>query len=180
MSVGTRVAVGVEVGDGVQVGTRVLVGVGTWVAVGGTTGCGVGGICHVIPRTVSDSITDGLSMDEDARAMLRLRLIAIAKATVQVLTVASPNANSMSCCRRVIFPSHDLLFSLCLFYHKFAIFQVGIKYSFPYVPARSAKGNRMEFYLEIPMSLCYDRVKVRTICYPATHGLSKTERRCIS
>ena len=140
VSVGIRVAVGVWVGDGVQVGTRVLVAVGARVAVdvsvAGNTGfpsapdgtmvgeacptdtavgepIGVAGNCHANPAPASASVAGSLSAVGAETAIQRPRFIVKAKATVQMLTVASPNINRISCCRRVIF---HLLHIQCSFY----------------------------------------------------------------
>ena len=113
----------VMVGDGVQVGTRVLVGVGgrvgVEVSVGGNTGspCGptgttgdeptaVGAACHASPPSVAARAASGSLAAETEVAFCRHRVIVMAKATVQMLTVVNPNTNSMICCRLVIFPSY--------------------------------------------------------------------------
>ena len=90
---------------------------GVEVSVGGNTGspCGsmgttgddpteVGGACHASPLSVAARAASGSSLAAEAEvAVWRHRVIDMAKATVQMLTVVNPNTNSMSCCRLVIF-----------------------------------------------------------------------------
>jgi hypothetical protein len=57
---------------------------------------GVVGICHASPAPASASIAGSRSALDAETVIQRPRFIAIAKATVQMLTVASPNTNKIS------------------------------------------------------------------------------------
>lgn len=64
---------------------------------------GVGAPCQARPRSVWAVAANSLSAAVIEVAVWRQRLIVKANATVQMLTVANPNTNRISCCRLVIF-----------------------------------------------------------------------------
>jgi hypothetical protein len=90
-----------------------LVGVGKRVDAAGAAGAAAAseeladGIFHANSPLLSRSATGSLLAADAEVAILRPKLIAIAKATTQILKVASPNTNRISCCRRVIVPSYS-------------------------------------------------------------------------